>query len=170
MGVTIVRPLLTTEKHTIYATSTSLGIPYLKNTTPSWSNRGKFREHFHEATVKQFGPSIDKKVIAFAEAMEKQAKLVRMFLYEPMYATFKDNEMDITPAIKADLDASAWTGIFEYVCHTFLDSTRPGLPAVRDFCRRLQNKRQTFRMHLKKGLTIDFQYTSASDTYRIRFI
>jgi tRNA(Ile)-lysidine synthetase-like protein len=170
MGVRIVRPFLAIEKRSIYTTSDLLGIPYLKNTTPSWSNRGKFREHFHTATVKQFGPSIDHKIIAFAEAMEKQAKLVRMFLYEPMYASFKDKQMDITPAIKADLDAPAWAGIFEHVCHTLLDITRPGLPAVRDFCRRLQNKRQSFRMHLKKDLTIDFQHTSATDTYTIRFL
>jgi tRNA(Ile)-lysidine synthetase-like protein len=172
MGVRIVRPLLTAEKRDIYAASEMLGIPYLKNTTPSWSNRGKFREHFHKATINQFGPSIDHKIIAFAEAMEKQAKLVRMFLYEPMYASFstKDHTMDITPAIKADLDPAAWAGIFEHVCHTFLDITKPGLPAVRDFCRRLQNKRDSFRMHLKKDLTIDFQHTVEQDTYRIRFL
>lgn len=172
MGVRIVRPFLTAEKRDIYAASDLLGIPYLKNTTPSWSNRGKFREHFHTATVKQFGPSIDHKIIAFAEAMEKQAKLVRMFLYEPMYASFniKDRTMDIGPAIKADLDPNAWAGIFEHVCHTVLDSTRPGLPAIKDFCRRLQNKRQSFRMHLKKDLTIDFQHSPAADTYTIRFL
>jgi hypothetical protein len=170
MGVRIVRPFLNIEKRDIYATSDLLGIPYLKNTTPSWSNRGKFREHFHTATVKQFGPSIDHKIIAFAEAMEKQAKLVRMFLYEPMYASFKDNQMDITPAIKADLDPNAWAGIFEHVCHTVLDITRPGLPAIKDFCRRLQNKRQSFRMHLKKDLSIDFQHSPAADTYTIRFL
>jgi tRNA(Ile)-lysidine synthetase-like protein len=172
MGVRIVRPFLNIEKRDIYDASNQLAIPYLKNTTPSWSNRGKFREHFHAATVQQFGPSIDHKIIAFAEAMEKQAKLVRMFLYEPMYASFntKDKTMDITPAIKADLDASAWAGIFEHVCHTLLDITKPGLPAVRDFCRRLQNKRDSFRMHLKKDLTIDFQHTLAADTYRIRFL
>jgi tRNA(Ile)-lysidine synthetase-like protein len=170
MGVNIVRPFLAIEKSAIYKASEELGIPYLKNTTPSWSNRGKFREHFHEATVKQFGLSIDKKVIAFAEAMEKQASLVRMFLYEPMYASFKDNRMDITPAIKADLDASAWMGIFEHVCHTVLDITKPGLPAVRDFYRRLQNKRSNFRMHLKKDLTIEFQHDTNKNTYSIQFL
>jgi tRNA(Ile)-lysidine synthetase-like protein len=172
MSVRIVRPFLNIEKRDIYDASNQLAIPYLKNTTPSWSNRGKFREHFHEATVQQFGPSIDHKIIAFAEAMEKQAKLVRMFLYEPMYASFnaKDRSMDITPAIKADLDASAWAGIFEHVCHTLLDITKPGLPAVRDFCRRLQNKRDSFRMHLKKDLTIDFQHTVKQNTYSIRFL
>jgi tRNA(Ile)-lysidine synthetase-like protein len=170
MGVRIVRPFLTAEKRYMYAASETLGIPYLKNTTPSWSNRGKFREHFHKSTVNQFGPNIDHKVIAFAEAMEKQAKLVRMFLYEPMYASFKDRTMDIGPAIKADLDAAAWAGIFEHVCHTFLDITKPGLPAVKDFCRRLQNKRKSFRMHLKKDLTIDFQHNPAADTYMIRFL
>jgi tRNA(Ile)-lysidine synthetase-like protein len=170
MGVRIVRPFLTIEKRYVYAASETLGIPFLKNTTPSWSNRGKFREHFHAATVHQFGPSIDQKVIAFADAMEKQSKLVRMFLFEPMYASFKDRMMDITPAIKAELDPAAWAGIFEHVCHTLLDITRPGLPAVRDFCRRLENKRTSFRMHLKKDLTIEFQTNMKQNTYSIRFL
>ena len=170
MGVHIVRPFLSAEKSTMYKASDALGIPYLKNTTPSWSNRGKFREHFHEETVKQFGSTIDKRVVAFAEAMEKQTKLVSMFLYEPMYASFKDCTMDVTPAIKANLDANAWTGIFEHVCHNILNITRPGLSAVRDFCRRLQNKNDKFRMHLKRDLTIEFEHKQLQNTYSIRIL
>ena len=64
LGVRIIRPLLTVDKDDIYRASEKIGIPYFKNTTPSWSNRGKFREHFHKATVAQFGVSIDEKLLS----------------------------------------------------------------------------------------------------------
>ena len=136
-GVRIMRPFLTAEKKDIYTMSERLGIPYLKNTTPSWSNRGKFREHFHKATVAQFGESIDSKVIAFAEAMQTQHDLLQTLLYDPIYNSFKDNTINITTAIKARLDANSWVGIFEHICHKHLDISRPSIKCVQNFCERL---------------------------------
>ncbi len=136
-GVRITRPLLNAEKSDIYRISEALGIPYLKNTTPSWSNRGKFREHFHKATVAQFGEGIDSKLIAFAEAIQTQHTILGKLLYEPMYESFKDNQMDITPAVKVGLDANSWVGIFEHICHKHFDIPRPSIKCVQNFCERL---------------------------------
>ena len=135
-GVRIVRPFLTAEKRDIYRLS-EIYIPYLKNTTPSWSNRGKFREHFHKATVAQFGESIDSKVIEFAEAIQTQNKLLNMLLYEPIYSSFKDNTVNITSAVKVGLDANSWVGIFEHICHKHFDISRPSIRCVQNFCGRL---------------------------------
>lgn len=137
-GVCITRPFLTAEKSDIYCMSQSLAIPYLKNTTPSWSNRGKFREHFHQATVAQFGESIDSKMIEFAEAIQTQHTLLNMLLYEPIYNSFKDNVVTITTAVKVDLDANSWVGIFEHICHKHFHMSRPSIKCVQNFCRRLR--------------------------------
>jgi tRNA(Ile)-lysidine synthase TilS/MesJ len=75
LGVRLLRPFLGVEKADIYRVSELVGIPYFKNTTPSWSNRGKFREHFHKATLEQFGKGIDKKMIEFSEAIQAQTVL-----------------------------------------------------------------------------------------------
>ena len=136
-GVTIARPFLTAEKADIYKASEELAIPYLKNTTPSWSNRGKFREHFHKATVAQFGESIDDKMIQFAEAIQSQNKLLHTLLYEPIMNSFKDNLVDITTAVKAGLDASSWVNIFAHICHKHYDMPRPSIRCVQNFCARL---------------------------------
>ena len=135
-GVRIARPFLTAEKRDIYRLSESF-IPYLKNTTPSWSNRGKFREHFHKATLAQFGESIDSKVIEFAEAIQTQNKLLSALLYEPIYSSFKDNTVNITSAVKVGLDANSWVGIFEHICHKHFDISRPSIRCVQNFCGRL---------------------------------
>jgi tRNA(Ile)-lysidine synthetase-like protein len=137
LGVRIMRPLLTVDKADIYQVSEEIGIPYFKNTTPSWSNRGKFREHFHAATVAQYGAGIDAKVIEFAEAIQAQNKLLNMLLYDPIYNSFKDNKVDVTTAVKANLDANSWLGIFEHICHKYLGRARPSIKCVRDFASRV---------------------------------
>lgn len=136
-GVRITRPFLTAEKSNIYDASSILAIPYLKNTTPSWSNRGKFREHFHKATVAQFGESIDSKIIEFAEAIQNQNRLLSTLLYEPIYNSFKENVVNITSAVRVGLDANSWVGIFEHICHKHYDISRPSIRCVQNFCGRL---------------------------------
>jgi len=42
-GVFCLRPYLHLSKDLIYDFSHTFGVPYFKDTTPSWSNRGKMR-------------------------------------------------------------------------------------------------------------------------------
>ncbi len=169
LGVRIVRPLLTVDKADIYTISELIGIPYLKNTTPSWSNRGKFREHFHKATVAQFGKSIDAKIIEFAEAIQAQASLLNMLLYDPIYDSFKDNQVNITTAFKAQLDATSWLSIFEHICHKFLGCARPSIKCVRDFTMRLYKPWIQLNVEMGKGLKVCVTKTNKSQ-YIMKFI
>ena len=43
-GICFLRPLLTITKKHIYSEAHRLGIPYLKDSTPSWSQRGQIRD------------------------------------------------------------------------------------------------------------------------------
>jgi tRNA(Ile)-lysidine synthetase-like protein len=136
-GVRIMRPFLKIDKSLIYTLSQDIGIPYLKNTTPSWSNRGKFREHFHQATINQFGSQIDNKVIEFAEAIQHQNKLLNILLYDTIYNSFNENKINITNAVKIKLDENGWLKIFEYICHKRYEISRPSIKCIRDFIQRL---------------------------------
>jgi tRNA(Ile)-lysidine synthetase-like protein len=155
MGVRLARPFLQMEKRAIYAAAELLAVPYLKNTTPSWSNRGKFREHFHAATVAQFGAGVDARLIAFAEVMQRQSALVQRFVYEPIYKSWIEGTVNITTAVEAELDAAGWTEILEHLCHRRLDVNRPSAAAVREFCRRLQRGiTGGWKMHLSGKLMV----------------
>ena len=168
LGVRIMRPLLTVDKADIYKTSELLGIPYFKNTTPSWSNRGKFREHFHKATVTQFGESIDTKLIEFAEAIQAQASLLNILLYEPIYNSFKNNKVNITTAIKAHLDANSWLGIFEHICHTHLGCSRPSIKCIRDFTIRLY--KSWIKLHIEMGKNLKVIIIKTGTEYIMEFV
>jgi tRNA(Ile)-lysidine synthetase-like protein len=177
-GVRIQRPFLEAEKTDIYAVSAQWAIPFLKNTTPSWSNRGKFREHFHAATMEQFGPGIDTKLIEFAEAMRAQSVLLNKLLYDPIYESFTDNTVDITTAVKARLDAAAWLTIFEHLCHTRLGVGRPSIKCVRDFSERLGRwasggsgrLSSTLRAEMGKEFHILVQGGEGAGKYSMKFV
>lgn len=163
LGVNILRPLLTVEKEDIYKVSELIGIPYFKNTTPSWSNRGKFREHFHKATLDQYGESIDSKIIEFAEAISTQNKLLNKLLYEPIYNSFKDNQVNITPAINANLDSNSWAILFEYLFHKKLNLTKPSIKSIREFSSRISKNINISNFEMSKNIRIKIHKTSNSE-------
>lgn len=160
-GVTIMRPLLEITKDQIYAISTAFGIPYLKNTTPSWSNRGKFREQFHKATINQYGPTIDRQMIAFSKSVQNTYSLVNDLLYKPIYTSFQNNQIDIQTALTVNLDVSHWIQIFTHVCHTLLQIHRPSIKAIQHFHERIYHpifqKQKTLRVNMGADLYITVQ-------------
>lgn len=157
-GVHIHRPWLGVKKSTVYAAATALGIPYLKNTTPSWSNRGKFRETFYSATHAQFGPSVDDKIIESARALAAQSDLVERLLYKPVYDSWNPETrmLDITRAVEAGLDGEGWSRIFTTICHSKLGISKPSIHACRDFGARVARGGlvESQRLPMKKNLTV----------------
>lgn len=158
-GVHIHRPWLHIKKADVYATADALGIPYLKNTTPSWSNRGKFRETFYAATHAQYGPSVDDKVLESAAALAKQAMLLDRLLYKPVYDSWNPETrmLDITRAVEAALDGDSWSQIFTTICHSKLGISKPSIHACRDFATRVQRGLiEGQRLPMKKDLVVVF--------------
>jgi tRNA(Ile)-lysidine synthetase-like protein len=140
LDVALWRPLLAIPKSLIYEVAATHGIPHLKNTTPSWANRGKFREHFYAETHKQYGPDVDRKLLEVAATLKAQAALIDRLLYQQIYTSWNPDarSVDVGPALVADLDAEAWLKIFEHVCHKYLQVNRPSIHAMREFVRRIR--------------------------------
>jgi hypothetical protein len=168
--IVILRPFLSITKDIIYKESISIGIPYLKNTTPSWSNRGKFRERFINEVYTQFGKSVDSKMLELSDKLEKQNSILENLLYKPIFKSFNelDKSFDITPAINANVSENEWSYIFEKICYKFLVQSnsvqsnsvqsnsvrsKPSIHAIQDFTQRLKKSR-SFTMPLKKDLSV----------------
>ena len=156
-GVQIVRPFLEIDKSLIYETSHKMGIPYLKNTTPTWSNRGKFRDRFYKETQAQFGASVDQKLICVAETLEKQAIILERMIYKPIYSSFDGSRICITPAILAELDKGGWTIIFEHISHNLLGRSKPSTHAIDEYLSRLELAKKKGLKQSKIQLKRDFQ-------------
>ena len=156
-GVIIVRPLLEIDKSLIYETSHKIGIPYLKNTTPAWSNRGKFRDRFYKETHAQFGSCVDQKLITVSETLEKQTKILERIIYKPIYSSYDGSRICITPAILAELDKGGWTIIFEHISHNLLGRSKPSTHAIAEFLSRLELAKKKGLKQSKIQLKRDFQ-------------
>jgi tRNA(Ile)-lysidine synthetase-like protein len=152
--VTICRPWLQIKKQQIYDLATTLAIPHLKNTTPSWSNRGKFRTHFYEATQNQYGLSVDTTLINVAKRLKNQAQLLDKLLYSAINNSWDPilRQINITQAISIDLDADGWQRILTDLAHTKLHITMPSFVACEDFRVRIsRGLKHGQKIHLHKN-------------------
>jgi tRNA(Ile)-lysidine synthetase-like protein len=139
-GVHILRPWLTVKKDLIYKIAEDLAIPHLKNTTPAWSNRGKFRNTFHAETKVQYGPSIDTIVLEVAERYKQQSALLDRVLYQKILKSWDQDKktLDISLAVEVDLDTNSWLTIFTELAHSKLTCKKPSNKACADFVDRVK--------------------------------
>jgi tRNA(Ile)-lysidine synthase TilS/MesJ len=156
LGVTLLRPFLSISKSLILDVAGLIGIPYLKNTTPSWSNRGKFREHFYAATQEQYGPQVDDAILQTAAMLKAQTAIIEKLLYDRIYRTWNatTSSIQITVDEAQFLDTAGWLKVFEHICHKFLHISRPSIHAVREFQRRLSTPVNPLKVNMKKDLQV----------------
>lgn len=139
-GVEILRPFLNVSKERVFEIAHTFGIPYLKNTTPAWCNRGKFRNTFHAQTREQYGKEVDSKILDVADTIHRAGAMIEQLLYKPMFESFCEGKMNITKAVEIGLTPAEWCRIFEYVCHTHLKVPKPSIHAVRQFTIRISKE------------------------------
>jgi tRNA(Ile)-lysidine synthetase-like protein len=163
-NIYICRPFLEMEKKVIYEISFELCIPYLKNTTPTWSNRGKFRNTFHRSVINQYGETVDEKILYVADVYEKQSELIKRLLYDPILNSYdtSNKSLNITRAIEGNIDIQSWMVIFETLCHKKLHISKPSIHSVKDFVKRLNmivsNKKYGQKIVLKSDLNVNIIY------------
>ena len=156
-GVRVLRPWLSVKKADVYAVALALHVPHLKNTTPAWSNRGKFRDAFYAATHAQYGADVDAKVLEVAAAYAAQAAMLDRLLYEPVYNSWTDGVVDVSPIFAAGgLDGAGWLRVLTQFCHGRLGVAKPSIHACHDLAARLSRPFMKMRIPVKKGLTLVF--------------
>jgi tRNA(Ile)-lysidine synthetase-like protein len=160
-GVKIIRPFLNISKSIIFQIAHDCYIPYLKNTTPEWSNRGKFRNRFYQETHIQYGDSVDEKIIQVADTLSTVGNILDNIIYKPIYKSYNhiDKTIDVSRAIEAQLDVNGWLNIMEYICHNFLQISKPSIHSIKQFVERLNKnnfttQKEKMKFQLKSNLQI----------------
>lgn len=77
------RPLLTHVKDTIYAFAHHYGVPYFKDSTPSWSTRGKLRNQLMPLLQEIYGAGCLTNLSNLAQESDQTRDLVHANLYAP---------------------------------------------------------------------------------------
>ena len=93
-GVCVWRPLMGHLKDDIYSFAHRYGVPYFKDSTPSWSTRGKLRNHLIPLLRDMYGDGCLSNLTALAHSSDEHHDLVQSNLYEPFLRyVFNDTHM-----------------------------------------------------------------------------
>ena len=99
-GVLIARPFLSVYKEHILEYSKKYMIPFLLNTTPYWSNRGKFRNNFVSSFDHQFGVNGKEMVLKSARNISSMGEVLDNMVIIPMTKKLIDEDtITIDPSL-----------------------------------------------------------------------
>ena len=113
-NVKIWRPLLDEYKQEIYNYSKKYEIPYLKNTTPTWSSRGRLRNEFLPAMEKQFGKNMNESLFHMSQTFNKYEKLINQLINSVSLVEKNEHsmEVDVSNIKESCIDVEIWYNLF----------------------------------------------------------
>ena len=82
-NVQIIRPFVNIKKEIIYEYAHAHKIPYLNDTTPEWSNRGKFRNEFIKSYTKQYEKTGIENLVKLSDTLQNYGKLIQETVIQP---------------------------------------------------------------------------------------
>lgn len=93
-GIKILRPLIYNPKSDIFEYAHKNNIPYFKNTTPEWSNRGKYRNILQPALIDTFGDGALTSLSKISSESDELALIIKTNIIDPYFKTIivKENE------------------------------------------------------------------------------
>eukprot|EP01035_Chromulina_nebulosa_P017251 gene17251-22780_t len=88
-GVTVWRPLINHCKEEIFSFAHKYGVPYFKDTTPSWSTRGKLRKQLLPLLADMYGEGFLHNLSKLANQSDQYKQLVYQNIYQPFLNTVR---------------------------------------------------------------------------------
>jgi tRNA(Ile)-lysidine synthetase-like protein len=150
-GIQFWRPMLHVPKQEIYHFAQRHEIPYLNDSTPSWSCRGKIRDRirptlqqYHTAMIPAFF-HLSNTLAELSQHLEQMATLL-------VRKTTADGQLTLSPT---DYPPSLWSSVpfWNHYFHKLWDFT-PSHKSLLHFTERLNAPAETIRVLLKKGMMV----------------
>ena len=95
-NVNIARPMIDFYKKTIYDFADKYQVPYFKDTTPSWSVRGKYRNEIYPKIEDAFTPNVKENLIGLSKQSFEWNNLIQDKVIEPMLSEVNYFDSTIT--------------------------------------------------------------------------
>ncbi len=156
-GVNIYRPFFETHKKDIKMFSFDHNIPYLNDTTPTWSNRGKLRNEFLPAVEQQFGTNTNEKIIYMSKSLESYYNILEKKVFNPLYENIKyeKNKAYINIHEYIGMNVHFWHEVLKKIFHQF-NLNMPSIKSVQNFVHFINNKKYG-KISLHKYLQVFYQ-------------
>lgn len=120
-GVSVWRPLLSNNKDEIYAFAHKYGVPYLQDTTPSWSTRGKLRNVLLPLLMDIYGTGCMHNLSSLAAESDAMRALVQETVFGPFLETIVRYDCGISIEITdsyREQSAVFWTEALKQIMHS----------------------------------------------------
>ena len=145
-NVCLLRPFLQTTKHEIYDYARSMNIPFLMNSTPSWSQRGKIRDSI-VPVLNAFNINAITSILHLSKEVKDVYAMVSSFaaMYFSKFVEVMPNEYSYMMNIN-DLQTSSilWSGVLRHVkirvSHKALDVLNSELEQFKERFTTLENR------------------------------
>lgn len=117
LGVKILRLLLSHPKSDIFDMAEKNNIPYFKNTTPLWSNRGQYREIIQPAIIKTFGEGVLANLSKLGNESDDLNIMIKTNIIDPYMKTIQIKDKTHSLPIVPSQPFTFWKYIIHEWCH-----------------------------------------------------
>jgi tRNA(Ile)-lysidine synthetase-like protein len=117
LGVKILRLLIRHPKSDIFQMAHKNNIPYFKNTTPIWSNRGQLREIVIPSIIKTFGEGVLTNLTKAGQESDDLQLIMKEHVINPYIKTIKSENNIHYLVITPNQSFTYWKYIFHEWCH-----------------------------------------------------
>lgn len=138
-NVAVWRPLLAYSKDDIYNFAHQYGVPYFKDTTPSWSTRGKLRRLLVPLLIDMYGEGCLNNLTALAHQSDESRALVHNAVYEPFLNSINRYKCGISVNVLPFLHQPImfWKEMLKEIMHS-MSMSMVREKSVQNFIERLQ--------------------------------
>ena len=153
MGVNIFRPFRDIEKKYIFEFAHKYGVPYFKDTTPDWSNRGKLRRQIFPVIEDTFEQTFQHKLYELAKQSDELSEIVVKNILQPLIDKVETMENGFRvqlPELLRSGNETIWKLFLQNLLHGH-GVSMPKQNVVRMLVDRLKTK-TAFKLDLKKDM------------------
>ncbi len=138
-NVNVWRPLLSHSKEEIYEFAHKYGVPYFKDTTPSWSTRGKLRNKLIPLLIDMYGEGCLRNLSILAKASDELSVMVHQTIYDPFLSSIERYPSGISVNVLPFINQSVsfWREMLKEIMHSMQMSLVRD-KAVQNFVERIQ--------------------------------
>ena len=108
------RPLLSIQKKEIFKFAHENNVPYLINTTPEWSSRGRMRNTFLPALKEQFGESMLDSLLYLADTLKNYSPIIIEGISNIICNKINNNCLEID---YIELPIDGWIRVITKICN-----------------------------------------------------
>ena len=120
MGVNVFRPLVPHPKKDIFEFSHKYQIPYFKDTTPSWSNRGVLRKQLFPKFTERYGSGFTQNLVKIGNSSQEWGELIQSKILKPFIDNSYNSKIGYIFNISnyKGYPYSFWDQVFLHVFHS----------------------------------------------------